>query len=82
MPALPMSDPDPGRDRPPLQTFLAVECARCGSYTEAPLTLLRAAAAIDCGDCGRPIDIASGGNRHLIDTFAQRHDHYASGGAS
>ena len=76
-----MTGPDPGRDRPPLQTFLAVECAHCGGYTEAPLAVLRAVARIDCGDCGCPIDLASGGNRHLIDTFAQRQDHYGSGGA-
>lgn len=69
------------RNRPPLQTFLAVECAGCGSYTEAPLALLRVAAVIDCDGCHRPIDVTSGSNREVIDAFARRHDRYADRGA-
>lgn len=52
------------------RTLLALECQCCGGYTEKPLDWLIEASEVDCAECDAPIDVASGDNRVLIDSFA------------
>ena len=63
-----MSTPAPGRDSGN-SAFLAVECPRCGDYSERCLVWLRNASAMTCDNCAAPIDLSFGTSRALIDGY-------------
>jgi ribosomal protein S27E len=50
-------------------TFLAIECPRCGDYSERRLVWLRNARAVTCDNCTAAFDLDSGSNRALIDGY-------------
>jgi len=56
------------RDDSRSSIFLAIECLRCGHYSERPLAWLREANTMACDNCAFSIDLSSGTNRTVIDS--------------
>jgi ribosomal protein S27E len=63
-----MNTPAPAR-KSGNSAFLAIECPRCGDYSERRLVWLRNASAMTCDNCAAPIDLSSGTSRALIDGY-------------
>jgi ribosomal protein S27E len=60
----------PRRD-PGNSALLAIECPRCGDYSERRLVWLGHASTMTCDNCAAPIDLSSGTNRALIDGYIE-----------
>jgi hypothetical protein len=53
-------------------TLLAIECPRCGRYSEKQVNWLRDAAKMSCDNCNFTIGLAIGDPRLLIDAVVRR----------
>jgi transcription elongation factor Elf1 len=58
------------------RTLLALECPECHEYTEKSLTWLNDASLLSCNACGCHIEIKSGQNRVLIDTYVDLNERW------